>query len=373
MNPTISKIAENDAILTFTLSGVNVSIANGLRRIISEIPTVVFRTSPYEANRATFEMNTTRMNNELIKQRLSCIPIYTDSDFPTDTYMVVVDKQNKSNTIEYCTTEDFEVINVETGKKDPEMTRRLFPPNSLTGDYTELVRLLPRVSDNIEGERIAFKAKFDLGTAKEDSAFNVASSWVYSNTPDMMGIKNAWAKKKAELDKSLTAADIAFIEKDWHLLEAKRYFLPDAFDFMIETVGPFTNMAIVNKAAQLMLRKLRKLQDTIQNDPTIIVAASTTIPNCFDIILKNEDYTLGKVIECLLYMKYYEPPAMSPNKAPLHYCGFRKPHPHIDESLIRLGFKEPTDKVGVITYMMDAATEAIRIYDYIVKTFEIVA
>ena len=82
------------------MSGVNVSIANGLRRIASEIPLVVFRTTPHEANKATFEVNTTRMNNELLKQRLSCIPIYTDIDFPIEDYILVVNKQNKSNTIE---------------------------------------------------------------------------------------------------------------------------------------------------------------------------------------------------------------------------------------------------------------------------------
>jgi DNA-directed RNA polymerase subunit L len=366
MEPTIAKIAEKNNALTFTLSGVNVSIANGLRRIIAEIPTVVFRTSPYEASKAVFEVNTSRMNNELIKQRLSCLPIYAESDFKIDEYIVVVDKQNKSNTIEYVTTADFEVVNVATGKKDQEITSRLFPANPLTGDYPELVRLLPRVSDNIEGERLALKAKFDLGTAKEDCAFNVASTWVYSNTPDAVTIRSVWAEKKIELSKTLnTAADIAFAEKDWHLLDAKRHFLADSFDFIIETVGPYTNMAIVNKAARLMLAKLARLQDTIQNDPAIIVTSESTIPNCFDIILKNEDYTLGKVIEFIIYAKHYN--------ETVHYCGFRKPHPHIDESIIRIGFKQPTDKVGVITYIMNASVDAIRIYEYIGKTFEITA
>ena len=92
----ISKITEENNILSFTLSGANVSIANGLRRVVSEISAVIFRTSPYEKNMATFEINTTRMNNELLKQRLSCIPIYADVDFPVKDYMLMVDKQNKS-------------------------------------------------------------------------------------------------------------------------------------------------------------------------------------------------------------------------------------------------------------------------------------
>jgi DNA-directed RNA polymerase alpha subunit len=161
MEPVIAKISEKDNILSFTLSGVNVSIANGLRRIASEVPAVIFRTSPHEANKATFEINTTRMNNELLKQRLSCIPIYAPADFPIDDYILVVDKQNKSNTVEYLTTADFTVVDLKTNQVDKTLTAKLFPPNPLTGDYPELVRLLPRVSENIEGERVHLKCKFD--------------------------------------------------------------------------------------------------------------------------------------------------------------------------------------------------------------------
>ena len=93
--------------------------------------------------------------------------------------------------------------------------------------------------------------------------------------------------------------------------------------------------------------------------------SETTIPNSFDITLKNEDYTLGKVIEFILYAKHYD--------ETLTYCGFRKPHPHIDESIIRLGFKNPADKVMVTTYIVNAAVDAVRIYEKIGKTFEIAA
>jgi DNA-directed RNA polymerase subunit L len=365
MEPVIAKISEKDNILSFTLSGVNVSIANGLRRIASEVPAVIFRTSPHEANKATFEINTTRMNNELLKQRLSCIPIYAPADFPIDDYILVVDKQNKSNTIEYVTTEDFEVRDIKTGQKDVALTAKLFPPNTMTGDYPELVRLLPRVSENIEGERLALKCKFDLGTAKEDSSFNVTSTCAYANTLDVVKIKAVWTEKKSELAKSLNTEELAFAEKDWLLLDAKRLFLPDSFDFTIETVGPYTNMEIVDKSSKLMVDKLRRLQDTIQGDPSVIMPSETTIPNSFDITLKNEDYTLGKVIEFILYAKHYG--------ETLTYCGFRKPHPHIDESIIRLAFKNPADKIMVSTFIGNAAVDAIRIYEIIGKTFEIAA
>ena len=49
MNPKIENVEESNNVLRFRLSGVNVSLSNALRRtIISDIPTVVFKTSPYE-------------------------------------------------------------------------------------------------------------------------------------------------------------------------------------------------------------------------------------------------------------------------------------------------------------------------------------
>ena len=71
MNPQIDKIVEKEGVLTFSLSGVNVSLANAIRRtILSDIPTVVFKTSPNEDNKSKILVNTTRFNNEIINKYL---------------------------------------------------------------------------------------------------------------------------------------------------------------------------------------------------------------------------------------------------------------------------------------------------------------
>ena len=51
---------------------------NKLKTERYEIPNqqIVFRTTPYEKNDANFEVNSTKLNNEILKQRLSCIPIH---------------------------------------------------------------------------------------------------------------------------------------------------------------------------------------------------------------------------------------------------------------------------------------------------------
>ena len=73
----VSNVDEKNGTLTFTLSNVNVSYANGLRRIIiSDIPIIAIESSPYDKNNVSILVNKSRLNNELIKQRLSSIPIF---------------------------------------------------------------------------------------------------------------------------------------------------------------------------------------------------------------------------------------------------------------------------------------------------------
>jgi DNA-directed RNA polymerase subunit L len=94
-----------------------------------------------------------------------------------------------------------------------------------------------------------------------------------------------------------------------------------------------------------------------------------TIPNCFDVKLENEDYTLGKVIEYILYSKHFDKSSSASDKS-LTFCGFQKPHPHIDESFIRLAFVNEVDKDAVVVYLVNAIADAVRIYEKIATDFE---
>ena len=166
MNPRIEQTEEKNGTLSFTLSGVNVSLANALRRtIISDIPIVVFKTTPYEENKANIIANTSRLNNEIIKQRLSCIPIHiSDLKMPLNNYILEVNVENLTDTIMFVTTEDFKIKNILTGdylsQKD---TKPIFPPDDMTGYYIDFVRLRPRISDEIPGEKLHLTCEFGIG------------------------------------------------------------------------------------------------------------------------------------------------------------------------------------------------------------------
>lgn len=353
MNPEISNETD-DQYLRFRLSGVNVSIANSIRRVVlSEIPCVVFRTTPHEANRLEFEINTTRMNNELIKQRVSCVPIHiADTAFPFDDYVVELDVSNESDKVTYATTADFKLKNIQTDTYSDATA--MFPPDPLTGFHIDLVRVRP-------GEHVKFAAKFDIGTAKQDGAFNVASTCSYAFAQDPEAAEQAWAAKSATLEGS--TEEIEQLRQDWMLLDAKRYTQPDTFDFVMESVGQFTNRSLVHKACDVMITKLKRLEETLQTKGDVVNKSSSTIPNCFDITLDGEDHTLGKAVEYVLYSKHYE------GDKTVTFCGFRKPHPHIDSSVIRLAFSTPKETFDVSSVVVAAIQDLLPVYEAIGSHF----
>lgn len=371
MNPTVKNIAENNGRLTFTLAGVNVSLANAIRRIIiSEIPCVVFRTSPYAENKVNISINTTRLNNELIKQRLSCIPIHIrDTATPIENYVIMIDKKNSGDVIDYVTTKDITIKDTSTGKLFTEkMVRTMFPPDPMTEDFIDIARLRPRLSEDIDGEHLQLQATLDIGTAKENGSFNVACTCSYGNTEDPVQIADMITSMEAEMkSQGIDAEDIEFKKKDWLLLNAQLHFIPNSFDFIIETVGQFGNMDLVFKGVDVMIDKINKFKSVIQTED-IITRSNTTLENGFDIRLVSEDYTLGKAVEYVLYNKHYDRDNVNSDKI-LTFCGFRKPHPHIDESIIRIAFAKGTDKSTVVQIMVEVCNELIQTFTTISAFF----
>jgi DNA-directed RNA polymerase subunit L len=95
-----------------------------------------------------------------------------------------------------------------------------------------------------------------------------------------------------------------------------------------------------------------------------ILNSETTIENCYDIILENEDYTLGKIIEYIIYEKYYN------GEKTLSFCGFKKFHPHSDDSTLRIAFEQKSDKTLVLQYLRTACVDAQEIFKTLYQMFK---
>jgi DNA-directed RNA polymerase subunit L len=369
MNPHVelNDIPENGDMLSFTLSGVNVSIANAIRRtILSDINTVVFRTTPNEKNKANIIANTSRLNNEVIKQRLSCIPIHIKdyNEFPFKNYIMEVNIENNTDTIMFVTTQNFKIRDLVTGKYlDETKTREIFPANDYTGCFIDFVRLRPKISEEIPGEKIHLTCEFDIGNAKEDGMFNVASTCSYGfSIDDVVQEAELQRKRQTWKDEGKSKEEIDFESKNWKLLDGMRITKKDSYDFTIDTVGVFTNSELIDTSCKILINSFDGLNNLIEKDDLKIIKSQNTMANCFDVILENEDYTIGKVLEYFLYTKYYETNMLT-------FCGFKKMHPHDTYSIIRLAYTEAVEISTIKGHLQECIAESINIFKRIRKEF----
>ena len=370
MNPSISSLIEDNGTLKFSIENINHSLINSLRRIImSEIPSFVFHTFPYEENQCEIFINTTRFNNEILKQRLSCIPIHIkEEDFPYKEYIVEVNKRNDSEEIIFVTTEDFKIKNVATNKYLTEAEqKKVFPPDSITGDYIILARLRPQVAENIPGEQLHFSCRLSQKTCKHSSSYNVVSTCSYGNMLDAVRIDAIWKDKAQTYEKEKKTPDeIEFLKKDFMLLEAKRIYKPDCFNFTIESIGIYSNMELLYKGCTLLAEKCKQLiEDIKEKNISLKKSDNSTLDNEYILKMENEDYTLGNILNYVLFKKYYE------DEKVLTFVGFQKPHPHIPESILRMALVEDADITTLQTIIMQSCEMLIKFYNDLRVNFKL--
>jgi DNA-directed RNA polymerase II subunit RPB3 len=366
MNPKVTTVEEEANILKFTLACVNVSLANALRRaIINDIQTVVFRTETFDDNKCVITSNTGRLHNEILKQRLGCIPIHsTDLDELTDKYILEINETNDNDHIMIITTEHFKIKEKESGAYISDIDRqRIFPPDMKTGHYIDFARIRPRIGD-VPGEQLKLTCEFSVANAGVNSMFNVVSKCAYGYTPDMRKIKEAWEHVENKMKASgATVDEIHYRKKDFYFLDAQRHFTKDSFDFVVESVGVFSNTDIVKKACMVLQKKLDTFFSNIDEHTVPIEPSPTTMNHSFDVVLENEDYTLGKALEYYLYDKYYV------QEKKLNFCAFKKLHPHDSSSRLRLAYMTNVSETNIQNDLKNACRDLKDVYVAIYKMF----
>jgi DNA-directed RNA polymerase subunit L len=336
----INAINENNGELSFTLSGVDTSVANAIRRtIMSDIQTIVFRTFG-EENNVVFTANTGRLNNEILSQRLGCIPIhvlpndeeYTANDGLKD-LLVVVNEENTTDVVRTITTKDFKIKRISTDEflsedKCRDFFKPFIAPNGKEY-FIEFCRLRPRISDEIPGEKLAFTCPFSYGTASENNMYNIVGTCAYGCTVDEARAEEVLARQKQEWQKAGLVVERE--ATNWELLEKKRIIVPNSFDFIIGTLGPIPNGLIMVVACNRLKRRFEEIIQTIDNDS---MKSEMINDLSVDYTLENNDYTVGCVLNHLLFTNYFT------KEKTLQYCGFKKIHPHDTHSIIRMMFKD---------------------------------
>lgn len=374
MSIQVTNITELDGVLSFNIKNVDTCVVNAIRRtILSNINSLVFRGFPYENSNINMIKNTSNFNNEYMKQRISCIPVVNNDtetfDAFRENYKVIVNVENNAHKKMYVTTENIEIIakSSENGNGDAngdgnggekKMSRdkvmKYFPPDpnvpvdATSSPYILLCVLFPNQSgDESQNEALHFECDFDIGCAKENSCWNVVHNCTYEFLRNEAKIAEMADKIADESEKT-----------DFLLLDAQRYYYENEYKMTIETIGIYSNNQIINKSCDYIMDKLESVEKNLRGQTqTKILTKDVVTENATDgtalkediiqlqeqychlyregnlyiLKLKEDDYTIGKLIENYFYKV---------NQDKLQFVGFKKEHPIKPEAFVHFQYKK---------------------------------
>lgn len=353
--------------LVLEMNNCDTSFVNSIRRtILTNIKTLVFRGFPHNENKIKFIKNVTNYHNEYLKQRLSCIPIHYNEidDFNTiiKDYYVLLKVENSGQEKKLVTTDDFKIIKKSTQKETTFSKHNLFPKDPKTKDPIVICYLNPQVSQNDPVQEIEAHLEFSVGTAKEDSCWNVVSKCLFYNSPDEQKIETY----KETIDEEK--------KKDFEILDSQRHFLKDHFVFHIETLGIYSNKDIIIMASNHLVDYFKQIkietkkinnfrrsynQSVYYENMINIFKDDKKTHNVFILRLENEDYTVGKLIEKYLFNHRVEN-----DESNMNYVTFNKTHPHNDYSYVNIIYNEEENEDKIIL------EDLLFIYDKIIYDFQ---
>jgi DNA-directed RNA polymerase subunit L len=380
--PYASKWDKHNYSVEFEVANIQTSMANAIRRLmISDVKTVGFRTEPYTACDIQVLANDTPLHNQFVLHRLSMIPIYIahPDKFDSDDYVFIIDMSNNTNMIINITSEDFQIKRISTNKFLPKSeVIKFFPPNPITGDYILINKLRPKYfvpSKTVSQEVVddmgkTFKKKTDdimhfhiegkasISNSRENGHYSPVSCATYINTVDperaSLGLKE-YIDKMIETAKTenVTPMTQAQLTRRFELTERARFFYrnnkdePNVFTFKIETIGVIPSLIIFHRSIDILKEKINAFVSHLinKNEDIITIKASEQLSGGYDIIVKNEDDTLGNIIQthlCLLYADYLIPK----DERKLKFIGYKRPHPL--EKHIIIAIQGNTDNIDTI-------------------------
>ena len=194
--------------------------------------------------------------------------------------------------------------------------------------------------------------------------FNVVSLCSFGNTIDKVKVQNEWSNRESKYkQEGFSETEIIFEKKNFMLLDAQRQYEKNSFEFAIKSLNIFTNKSLVFKACEQMKNKLEQFDHDVDADIVFIRLSENTMQNCYDIVIENQDYTLGKILEYGIYDKYFEKDKL------LEYCGFKKFHPHDKQCVIRMAYKSPMDRVNIKQHLKTISKSFVDVFKDIQKMF----
>jgi DNA-directed RNA polymerase subunit L len=336
---------EDERGIGFTMRGVSAAMANGIRRtILSSIPTVAMTGFPDEACSITFEKNTGAFNNEILKQRLECVPVHvTERSVDLSSHTVRLDVA-ASEGVRDVTTGDFSITwGPDNAKLPDKVVKQMFPADPITGDFILITRLNPSIPGVAPAERLVLAAKLEWTDGSNGGTATVAPTCSYAPTPDIERQEAEWI--------TVSAGEESIAKTDFLLGPGAHLVIPGSYDWTLETTGVYTPRELVTLASDILSAAFSALIETL-SEPGTITPVDDGLVNCHAVRVGGDAYSVGY----LLQTKLYETHCSTDNT---NYVGFRKDHPHDSHARLRIALADAATPAAVAAAIKAAADSVI--------------
>jgi len=361
-----SKYSKDKNVSSFSISNVDLSIVNSLRRtILADIDTVAFHfdinnRDPEKAD-IYVKTNDTPLHNEFLAQRISMIPIHVLDEeiknWNTSEYEFSIDITNESNKSITVTSKD--IVVKKDGKTDDKLRERMFPKNAITGDYILITKLPPSANKETKLDAVMIAKR---GTAESSACWSAVSLSTFYN--DIDEVKN---KKKmddyVEKYKDTLSKDTAIAR--YNTLDYQRafkrneYLEPNAFVFKIEPECLLSVPSIVHNALNILSNKIRTLM--MFDDEKISIDSSDEV---YNITINEETHTIGNLLQALLYNIH-----VRENKSKdISFVGYFVPHPL--DKIVVLKVKSSLNEFQIKDELIESFKKIQNIIDDVMEKWD---
>tara|TARA_Y100000389_G_C17471266_1_gene531325 strand:- start:13975 stop:14781 length:807 start_codon:yes stop_codon:yes gene_type:complete len=263
------------------------------------------------------------------------------------------------------TSNDIQLFsNKHNRKVDKVEQLKIFPPDSLTTDFIDIALLRPNTIQTIPPASLHITGNLTVATAGENGSYAVATEATCSCTQDKALVKNELMKReKIWLKDGIGPSALQMKKSDFMRLDAFRLVVPRTFTLKITSVGVFPPEMLVAKACDVLISTLDSLENDFIEEPSNLTAGKSTIPYSYDYRLKSDSNTIGRLLESVMFDQYYS------KEKTLTYCGFSKPHPHIEVAVLRFSFHIDTTPLAAAEFLRTVISEAKQQIEAIAPVF----
>lgn len=335
------------------------SLTNGIRRtILNDYPTYGIKSEPITESDVRILTNTTSLHNEIMSHRIGMIPININviDYFRVDNIQFEIDVKNVTTSMISITSED---INIRILDKDELIDKsirdKVFPPDTISGDYILICKLKPNINEPQKGESFKCICKCSLNTGLTNARYSPVCKIIFYNERDPEKVENyintQIDNKKKEEGRDLTEDEVKEIVRKTEIFEGDRCFYTDSineanvFRGEIETIGTYSNQEIIDNSITYLKKSLSKvvnaLKDNNTNEVEMILPESINT-NLVDVLIKFDTHTLGNLIQSYMYRLHL--------KDKIKSVGYKVPHPLKNECVVRVepNLTEKDDKFKIV-------------------------